>query len=672
MVLASSSFTAPAAAGIRWLSLSDAAARSGKSEGHLRRLCGEQWMPDGLAALRTPPDGGSRQTWFIREDADPSLARVATAEQIGAELDLRTLTGDQRAELLRREQIVRDWLSRRAAAVAASFNIAEAMERFLSLVPGLCRATLYNWTAEYERAGRAGLVDGRWNTADPNEAVGAADEFFEEVQRLWLTQRGRSKRLCYDHACFKATDKSWAVIPYRTICRKLDALHPHLVKINREGMREFDANHGPFRSRDYSVLASNEVWESDHHQFDVWVQSAANPAKYVRPWLTAWMDVRSRMFVGWWIGEDAGTSATIVRALKLAITVNGVPQSVHVDNGKDYDSRILQGMSKIERHNWKNIEINERPKLLGIFPMLGVTVHHARPYNAKAKTIERSFNTVCGRFSKMWETYSGGSTQTRPDDLGQQLAAGRAPTFADFCASFADWVDSDYHHRVHQGDSMGGKCPAAVYAEQLAAKRAVSESAMKMAFLRFSKALKIRRNGVTFEGLTYGANQLAEWQGKSVIVGASDDDRNQVHIFNPDLSLLCVVRCNEKLPYMGASKEQMADAGRDRKAARLTARKAFEQRPRLVESMADTLARRAAEQRGAATQAEPQSIEPIRTPFDVKAALTEQEGSSMRIAAGGGGGDSMSVFGYRSRDIEEDEPTPAAFEYRRPDDGGAA
>lgn len=658
-------------AGAGWIDLDTAAARSGKSIGHLRRLSGDQWLAEGLAELRRPAGGGNL-AWFVREDAATSFGRVKSAEQLSHEFDIRTLTAGQREELQRRERIARGWKDARGNALALGMTTEQAMEQYLSRLDSLggekiSARTVYYWWAAYSRLGLAGLIDGRWRTA--TTAPEAVDPFLDEVKHLYLDQRCRSKRLCYDRACDLARERGWTVIAYRTVCRALAKIPRKAVALRRQGDRKFDGRHGAYHERDYSGLRSNDVWESDHHEFDVWIEHAG---ERVRPWLTAWMDVRSRYVVGWHIGVKAGDSWTILKSFRAAGEANGFPRHVHLDNGKDYDAYALQGQTKKQRlaraRARKHTDVVA--EIAGVFPRLGVDVIHARAFNAKAKTIERQFRTLRERFSQQWETYCGNCPQTRPQDLQDQLARAKAPTLEEFTAAFADWIDIDFHRRPHEG--LEGRKPADVYAAELESKRVLPANLLDVEILRELPPQKIGRNGVRYEGLSYGRSEPELWkrEGQKVILRVNDEDLKQVQIYDLAGKLICVAPANEKLPYL-ATREQLKAAMSQQRADKRKLREYIQTRPRLSDSLADRMHRKAAAvvaQKPSPDTQPPPSISPIRTSLEPEAPAVQAafERAGLRAAVGAESAPLPSRFIYQTnlRDDRDEEPASSPFVYQ--------
>jgi hypothetical protein len=143
------------------------------------------------------------------------------------------------------------------------------------------------------------------------------------------------------------------------------------------------------------------VWCGDQHQLDLMVINPDRDGQLDRPWVTAFMDMRTRALVGWHISFDHNSDTNIfafihgVRPKVHPIFEHlcGLPDRVYVDNGKDYRS------TRFELACDRN----------------GVAITHAKVRNAKAKPVERFFGTLCLQFSQGFETYLGNRPGNRTE-----------------------------------------------------------------------------------------------------------------------------------------------------------------------------------------------------------------------------------------------------------------
>ena len=130
--------------------------------------------------------------------------------------------------------------------------------------------------------------------------------------------------------------------------------------------------------------------------------------------------MKSRCIIGDVACVDAN-SQTLKESLVKMIYSNpgGVPHILHVDNGKDYTAKTMTGQNRKER----KIDFSFRRRDGGLLPKHR---HRGRgpslPYQPWDKPIERFFKTVCDKFSRWFESYTG-----TPDGLQdlRQTAEGR-------------------------------------------------------------------------------------------------------------------------------------------------------------------------------------------------------------------------------------------------------
>lgn len=644
-----------------WIDLDTASRRSGLSASHLSRRCQAEWAAQDNARLLSPPHGGKPQ-WFVAVDVDPAFAEKPAAAATAGDFDLNLLTDAQRSEFHRRLAIVTEF-NDLCARAGGDFSRQQTLDSFLARLDAQGRPvgqrTLYRWLADFGHHGRRGLIDRRWQTGQETVTAGPHDPFMDEMRRIFLTQRRCSKSLCYGMARMLGEERGWTIPSYSTACRVLAKISPQAAALARLGPKKFAGNRGGYIERDYSALQSNDFWESDHYQFDVWV--IGETGELVRPWLTSWMDVRSRMLVGWQINSHAGNSRTILAAFIAGGQAHDFPKKVHVDNGRDYDSYQLNGLTKAMKKRRQIADV-----LAGTWPLLGVEVHHALAYNAKAKTIERLHRTIVMRFCPLWETWCANSPTNRPEDLPAHIKAGKAPTLDEFRQAFTDWLAADYHACVHAGDGQNGRSPAQTFAEELVSKRAIPAPQLEIARMYQTQPITVGRNGIGFGGLTWGrSNQsIIQAQGRQKFLRLDDRDLSTAQVYDLDGKFYCLAALNARLPYGQASREALAQAQRQIAQDRKVLRQAAQVRTRAGDTLIDRLHRRAAALAPAAPTAQQPNLSLIQTGLEAAASAVQkaQERQHMRIAVGA---ESMSPplprFTYTPRRDPDDEPQPISF-----------
>lgn len=667
-----------AAAGVRWIDLATAASRSGMSVKHLSRLCGDHWFGRGLAKMEAPPEGGKRR-WVVRDDADERLALVVMPERMA--LDLRKLSAVQRQRVFLREQVLNEWYAARRVGMSAGQNEQQATDAFLDRVEAerkltVSRRTLHRWHAQYRDAGRAGLLDGRGHESNGGDGPGDADDqFLATVRALYFQPEKPSVRACWFAAKQKAIDNGWPYKEYRTTARYVTTLSGRAKVKYREGSKAFTAKCEPSIERDYSTLHTNEQWVGDHHQFDVVVMVNGKP---VRPWLTAWMDMRSRRVVGWCIYGHDPNQNSILSALRIGIMEHGIPSLLYVDNGKDFDSYAFHGRTKWERRRGR-VQIDPA-HTRGILGNLGCDARFCWAYHGQSKPIERWFRTVEDRFGKTWPTYCGNKPENRPDQHEARVSRGEAPTLTEFVEAFGEWIEVDYHAAPHTGDGMNGFSPVQIFDASWNghAKRTTTRDMLDLLLSKPTKPVKVTKRGVRWNGLYYGQFDLvliANWWGKEVYVRVDERDITNVQVWSPDDRFICLAPSNERLP-ANATEQQLRPVIAEKKRVSRLDREHRQSRMKIGASLGDLMTRAAAEQHARTLPPTPPdaprgpaSITPHRSPLEADLSAlqraTDAVQASGRIAVGAES--SMSLrFVYSapaaSGPIDDDAP-PQPFRY---------
>ena len=511
------------------------------------------------------------------------------------------------------------------------------------------RRTLQLWQDAYRRCGLSGLADGRWfRHAD---APAADDPFLTDLQRFYLSPLKPSKRACWIMAAQKAREASRPAAEYRSACRFLAKLPKAVVTKFRDGEDAYVAKCEPSIERDYAALHTNEQWCGDHHQFDVMVR---HEGKIVRPWLTAWMDMRSRRVVGWCLYAHDPNTNSIVSALRNGCERFGVPESLYVDNGKDFDSYALHGRTKWQRRRGK-VQVDTE-HVGGILRGLGCEARFCWAYHGQSKPIERWFGTLEDQFGKRWPTYCGNKPENKPENLGAKLERGQAPELADFVAAFGEWLESAYNAAPHAGDGMEGRSPAEVFDAGwgTASKRTAAADLLDVLLMKTSRPVKVGKNGVTWSGLRYGQYEpaLFSWQDKEVYLRVDEREVGRVLVFSPDDKFLCAATANARIP-ANATEQQLKEAIAEKKRHRRLVKEYHDTRPRLHDDLPDLMTRAAAARNEARRReqpppapAGPAAVVPLGAELadqlpKLRAAL---EGRQLRRAVGAGPVDSIDLL----------------------------
>lgn len=595
-----------------WIPIAEAAARTQVSERAWRFRCGDL-VKRGLARKQPPPGGHGRATWYLHPLADPAL-RPGTEAAQAAGLDLSGFAahhvqrGQQRRRWLRRWHDLcdaeprarkRDLAARVVAEVKATAT-ATATATADQPPPRISVRSLAAWDTAYRRRGLTGLIDQyggtthRVGTADGGGARGpmATAYFYAHYH----TNQRRKVRRCHEVTLAEARRCGWAwPASYSATLawlRKYDDLATTCLM--RDGYETWSHRYRPYLEQEYSAIGAGDMYVCDHHQFKCFVRYRG---QIIRPWLTAIEDAATRVLVGYHIGP-APHSGAILQSIRNAFETWGVPRVVKIDNGKDYDSKVITGTTKTELRNlkralggeWKAALRHERTKTevdrhgwFGILPELGCEIIRAIPYEPQSKLIERFFRTFTDQFVRDLATFCDTSPELKPEALGDVLAAGiDIPEMNDLAADVAAWID-EYHSRPHRGEGMNGRSPLTAWRESPVQPARAETDALAL-LVNVRGVYKVGKNGVRVKigSETRGYGQynasLTRLKGRNVLVAVDPTDIRVALIYTPERDtrrLICRAEENERTsPCASITEQDMREAQAERNRAIRDAKRA--------------------------------------------------------------------------------------------------
>ena len=300
------------------------------------------------------------------------------------------------------------------------------------------------------------------------------DEQKAIIENIWFDKRFAANlgtiEMLYERFELEAERREWEEYPsIKTVARYIKFLMGQRGAesarfLAANGTREWKNKRMMKGKRDATSLQVMEYVVGDEHTFDFWVQWTApnGKIKAVRPKLVAWLDMRSRAIIGDVACVNAN-SQTLKESLVKMIYSNpgGVPHILHVDNGKDYTAKAMTGQNR--KHRKIDLDFAFDSETVGFYQSIGIQeVGRSLPYQPWDKPIERFFSTVCSKFSKWFESYTGTLTGSktyakRQKDIDQMLERGGAADDGGVFEVWTEWKNTKYHTRKHRGLSDAGE-----------------------------------------------------------------------------------------------------------------------------------------------------------------------------------------------------------------------
>ncbi|MEO0586048.1 MAG: Mu transposase C-terminal domain-containing protein [Planctomycetota bacterium] len=615
-----------------WIEIDAAAKAMSVTAAHLRRRKCPAWSSHGLAVKLDPGDG--RPRWFVARAADAAFAEGPMTQRDQRIAALAGVCDTKRDEALARAACVEAYRAeRRRQNVSERAWVPFLVKRLGEEHPNLkiSSTTLRRWAKKYR--GPSDLIElidtrGQHRTDQSDPACWA------HFRSIYLDPNEPSLAVCWrltrDYAM--AEGLTWCS---ESQCRQRldDKITPEQQARYRKP-RDYRDRYLPYIEQDPKAVEPGEEWQGDHAVMDL-MCSVPGRQRPVRPWLSAWLDTRSRRIVGWTLRAQAPDATTILSSFRMAVLdpINGgVPERVLIDNGRDFDSYALHGMSKAERQRIarqaQGFRIDpEAARGGGVFRLLGVGARFAKPYNAKTKgRLERWFGTMHGQFDKRWATYTGCSSDRKPEGLAAILRQPhKVPSFNAVLGELHAFID-DYNAMQSMREGAEGMSPDELIARRVP-RPIENPTALDYCLQLWHQPVKVGRQGVQIriagENIRYGQYEPALRRligtGSKVIVSYDPNDLSTVwvHHWTPDGGvgpLIARVQTNDRLGGK-FSKTDLAEASRQIKkvkaATKLTREKGLMHFAMTPEQLAaqDRADREAAERQAAldATPKLPQS-----------------------------------------------------------------
>ena len=587
----------------------------------------------GLAAQLPPPSGRGKPVWWFDPKCDRRLSYLAGESRDDREV--RVLSGKYPAHLAERAaQKLRHlrayWQACRHTdkRTAARRTVEQARQAEGEAVRISVR-TIQIWERAYRNGGVDALVD-RYGqperTRDTTRSPGAVQFFYA----LYHTTQGMTLRTCHDVTLREAQRRGWKWANSEEATRAWLTAHDdrELTILLREGSAAYQHRAMPYIEQDYSKLAPGELYVCDHHQLKAF---GLHNNKVIRPWLTAVLDARTRILVGWHLGPSPHSDA-ILQSLRMAFCEWGVPKIVKIDNGRDYTAKVFSGLTKRQVRrlrsefgsDWKERLRKERDRTdcdqawFGLLPELGCEIVYALPYQPWSKVIERWFRTFSDQHTRTLAAFCDTSAERKPEGLATIVAdVHRLPSIEDQALAIGEYL-TIYHAAPSFADGMEGRSPRQVWADVPGVARTGQADQLDL-LMNIVGAVKVGANGVTVTvggtRLSYGqySSKLRAMMGRQVLVSLDRNDLSEAVILTADRDrrrVICRAPRNDRLsPAADATSDEMREAQASVNRARKQYRKAKASAPQRSRTAAEMVAidraRRARQLRATGTDGKP-------------------------------------------------------------------
>ncbi len=170
----------------------------------------------------------------------------------------------------------------------------------------------------------------------------------------------------------------------------------------RDGEKALSDKVEPYIKRDASLLEVGDILVADGHKLAF---NVINPftGKASRATLVGFLDWKSTALVGYEIMLEENTQCIASALRNSIINLDMITKIVYQDNGRAFRAKYFTDDKGFTELGFR-----------GLYSKLGIETVFARPYNARAKVIERFFKEFQEGFEKLLPSYVGSSIQNKP------------------------------------------------------------------------------------------------------------------------------------------------------------------------------------------------------------------------------------------------------------------
>lgn len=294
----------------------------------------------------------------------------------------------------------------------------------------------------------------------------------------------------------------------------------------RDGEKALSDKVEPYIKRDASLLEVGDILVADGHKLAFQV---INPftGKPTRATLVGFLDWKSTALVGYEIMLEENTQC-IASALRNAIiNLDIIPKVVYQDNGRAFRAKYFTDDKGFTELGFQ-----------GLYSKLGIETVFARPYNARAKVIERFFKEFQEGFEKLLPSYVGSSIQNKPaylmrnEKLHKQLHNDFIPTLEETIKMIAMWLN-------FKNSQPCPNAPDKTIAEVLEGRKQQNVDINLLDDLMLATEVKtIQRNGIRFLNCDYFDERLYGFKSK-VLIKYNLFDLTSIKVYTTKGEYLC-------------------------------------------------------------------------------------------------------------------------------------
>jgi putative transposase len=331
------------------------------------------------------------------------------------------------------------------------------------------------------------------------------------------------------HILAKTEQVNISDITFRRYANWFRDNHFDIWTLARDGEKTLKDNVEPFIKRDISKLNVGDVLVADGHKLAFLVQNPFT-GKPCRASLIGFLDWRSSYLCGYEIMLEENTQSIASALRNSIINLQNIPKIVYQDNGRAFKAKYFT-QTDFQESGFE-----------GLYAKLGIKTVFAKPYNARAKVIERFFLEFQESFEKLLPTYSGSNIENKPAHFkrnekfhSQYFKPNYIPTIDEVKKLIDNWLEFKHSQICPNDNSKNIK-------EIFATREKIKIDISKLDYLMMSQEIKtVYRNGIRFLNTFYWSEKLYGLKTK-VMIKHSLFDLASIRVYSIKNQFICTAK----------------------------------------------------------------------------------------------------------------------------------
>ena len=307
--------------------------------------------------------------------------------------------------------------------------------------------------------------------------------------------------------------------------------------LRREGMKAYHDKVEPYIERDISKIEVGDILVADGHVLNFQV---INPftGRPTRATLVGFLDWKSTALVGYEVMMTESTQCIASALRNSIINLGMLPKVVYQDNGKAFKSRFFQ-----------NTDFEE-DLFNGVYANLNIHSVFAKPYNARAKVIERFFREFQEEFEKGMPSYIGTCIEDKPawlkrgeklhEEWHKKLTNNHIPTVQETIKYINGWIK--FHNKNLCPNDRSKTIQEMLDSVQ---KQNINPQVLDDLMMK-TECRTINRHGITFLNMHYRSEAIIGIRDK-VNIRYSLFDLSKIHVYSTKGEFLCIAHRVQKV-----------------------------------------------------------------------------------------------------------------------------